>query len=185
MLIAENRCAALFVSTVSPALQRVRRSGRATVSPARENADPKPYLDRPLGPRLPRMPVHALKSAVTDAERSELAELLKDDVWFYERALQEYERRVSEPRVAQLVAAHNAAMECYRRAMISEQIFESPSSRRCSMRSAKGSRRLSTHSGGPLRLWSSHHEDVAPVDLDHDVVSCNMTGDCPLEARGR
>ena len=37
MLIAENRCADLFVSTVSPepgsALQRVRRSGRATVSP--------------------------------------------------------------------------------------------------------------------------------------------------------
>jgi hypothetical protein len=45
ILIAENRCAALFVSTVSPA----RRLCAGYRPPAR-NADPHPYMDKPLGP---------------------------------------------------------------------------------------------------------------------------------------
>jgi hypothetical protein len=43
------------------------------------------------------------------------------------------------------------------------------------------------HAGGndASHLWSSHHQHVAPIDLNHHVVSCNMTGNYPLEARGR
>jgi hypothetical protein len=45
-----------------------------------------------------------LKRAVTDAEQSELADLLKDDIWFYQEALKEYERRVSAQSVRKLFA---------------------------------------------------------------------------------
>src|SRR5262249_18287834 len=34
-------------------------------------------------------------------------------------------------------------------------------------------------------LWSSYQQHIAPVDFNDDVVSCNVTGNCPLETRGR
>jgi hypothetical protein len=52
---------------------------------------------------------------------------------------------------AQLIAAHNAAMECYRRAMLPEQTFEG--------RREASLRRTSSH--GPTRLWSKHSTDIA------------------------
>jgi len=39
------------------------------------------------------------KTALTAAERDDLNALLKDDIWFYQEAVKEYERRVSDPRV--------------------------------------------------------------------------------------
>lgn len=39
------------------------------------------------------------KTAVTAAERDDLNELLKDDIWFYQESVKEYERRISDPRV--------------------------------------------------------------------------------------
>jgi hypothetical protein len=50
---------------------------------------------------------------------------------------------------AQLIAAHNAAMECYRRAMISEQSFEG--------RREPAPRASSSRSSGPTgrRIWSA------------------------------
>jgi hypothetical protein len=44
---------------------------------------------------------------------------------------------------------------------------------------------LSSPGNDASHLWSSHHQHVAPIDLNHYVVSCNMTGNYPLEARGR
>jgi hypothetical protein len=32
---------------------------------------------------------------------------------------------------------------------------------------------------------SSYHQHGAPIDLNYNVVSCNMSGNCALEARGR
>src|SRR5947208_15217539 len=31
-------------------------------------------------------------------------------------------------------------------------------------------------------VWSSYHQNVPPIDLNYNVVSCNMSGNCPLEA---
>jgi hypothetical protein len=39
------------------------------------------------------------KQSLSTAERDELTELLRDDVWFYQEAAKEYERRISDPRV--------------------------------------------------------------------------------------
>lgn len=44
------------------------------------------------------------KSTLTATEREELAELLKDDIWFYREAAKEYERRVADPRVQAVLA---------------------------------------------------------------------------------
>ena len=41
-----------------------------------------------------------LKSALTLEERERVHELYADDIWFYEQAKTEYDRRVSDPRIA-------------------------------------------------------------------------------------
>jgi hypothetical protein len=41
----------------------------------------------------------APKRAVTASERDELSELLKEDIWFYQEAVKEYDRRLSDPRL--------------------------------------------------------------------------------------
>ena len=44
------------------------------------------------------------KRSLTPAERDDLAEYLKDDIWFYGEAVKEYERRISDPRVQSILA---------------------------------------------------------------------------------
>jgi len=39
------------------------------------------------------------KTSLTAAERDELTRLLKDDIWFYQEAVREYDRRVSDQRL--------------------------------------------------------------------------------------
>jgi hypothetical protein len=39
------------------------------------------------------------KVQLSEPERDELGELLKDDIWFYEEAAKEYERRISNPAI--------------------------------------------------------------------------------------
>jgi hypothetical protein len=34
-------------------------------------------------------------------------------------------------------------------------------------------------------LWCSYQQHVAFIDFNHNVVPCNVTGDCPLQACGR
>jgi hypothetical protein len=46
----------------------------------------------------------SLKREVNAAEAEQLAEVLADDIWFYESAVKEYERRIADPRVQQLFA---------------------------------------------------------------------------------
>jgi hypothetical protein len=45
---------------------------------------------------LPKLPP---KAALTAAEHDEIATPLKDDIWFYQEAVKEYERRISDPRL--------------------------------------------------------------------------------------
>jgi hypothetical protein len=44
------------------------------------------------------------KSALSVAERDELTDLVKDDIWFYEQATKEYHRRISDPRLRQILS---------------------------------------------------------------------------------
>jgi hypothetical protein len=59
-------------------------------------------LSRNITETLPNPETRALKPEVTDEERDELADLLKDDVWFHQEAVKEYERRISDSRVQKL-----------------------------------------------------------------------------------
>jgi hypothetical protein len=52
-------------------------------------------------PNPKRMPT---KTGLSAAEREELSELLKDDIWFYQQAVEEYERRISDPTTQRLLA---------------------------------------------------------------------------------
>jgi hypothetical protein len=45
-----------------------------------------------------------LKVSLETAEKKELTDLLKDDIWFYHAAVKEYERRLSDPRVRQVIS---------------------------------------------------------------------------------
>jgi hypothetical protein len=40
-----------------------------------------------------------LKTALTEEERDGLGTLMKDDIWFYQEAVKEYDRRVADPRL--------------------------------------------------------------------------------------
>jgi hypothetical protein len=46
----------------------------------------------------------APKTSLSDSERDELTSLLKDDIWFYQEAVKEYERRISDPRLQAVLA---------------------------------------------------------------------------------
>jgi hypothetical protein len=46
----------------------------------------------------------ALKAALTDEERVRVSKLFADDIWFYEEAVKEYERRISDPRLQAVLA---------------------------------------------------------------------------------
>ena len=59
-------------------------------------------VSRNVTATLPNPNGLSLKTNVSVAEEEELSELLKDDIWFYEQAVKEYRRRVSDTRVQQL-----------------------------------------------------------------------------------
>ena len=44
------------------------------------------------------------KTELTDEEREGLTTALKDDIWFYQQAIKEYERRLSDPRLQAILA---------------------------------------------------------------------------------
>ncbi len=44
------------------------------------------------------------KTDLTDQERDALTTALKDDIWFYQQAVKEYERRMSDPRLQAVMA---------------------------------------------------------------------------------
>jgi hypothetical protein len=44
------------------------------------------------------------KTSLSAWEREDMTELLKDDIWFYQEAVKEYERRISDPRVQAVFA---------------------------------------------------------------------------------
>jgi hypothetical protein len=44
------------------------------------------------------------KTELSSAERGELFDLLKDDIWFYQQAVEEYERRISNPTIQRVLA---------------------------------------------------------------------------------
>jgi len=58
---------------------------------------------------LPEIHRRPLKTSLTDRERQRLRDLLHDDIWFYERAREEYHRRMSDPRLKQALA-HAASL---------------------------------------------------------------------------
>ena len=59
-------------------------------------------VSRNVTDTLPNPDGVRLKRDVSAAEHDDLADLLKDDLWFYREAVKEYERRVSDPRLQQL-----------------------------------------------------------------------------------
>jgi hypothetical protein len=54
--------------------------------------------------QIPNLTGQAPKTLLSETEREAMTELLKDDVWFYREAVEEYERRVSDPRVQAVLA---------------------------------------------------------------------------------
>ena len=49
--------------------------------------------------RIPNLTGAPSKTSLTAAERNEITNLLKDDIWFYQEAVKEYDRRISDPRL--------------------------------------------------------------------------------------
>jgi hypothetical protein len=90
-----------------------------------------PRADIPRAPRnetaaIPNPENVPLKGAVTDAEQSELADLLKDDIWFYQEALKEYERRVSAQSVRKLFADAQPLFRSYRESVARLAVVRDP-----------------------------------------------------------
>jgi hypothetical protein len=46
----------------------------------------------------------APKMSLSESERDALTSLLKDDIWFHQEAVKEYERRISDPRLQAVLA---------------------------------------------------------------------------------
>jgi hypothetical protein len=53
---------------------------------------------------LPDLNGIPLKTSLSKAERSAITKLLKDDIWFYEKAREEYDRRLADPRLQSLLS---------------------------------------------------------------------------------
>jgi hypothetical protein len=53
--------------------------------------------------RIPNPTGASSKKSLSQAESSELAALLKDDIWFYDEAVKEYERRLADPSIQRLL----------------------------------------------------------------------------------
>lgn len=49
-------------------------------------------------------PTGMASQQLTNAEREELADLLADDIWFYQQATAEYERRIDNPHLQAVIA---------------------------------------------------------------------------------
>lgn len=58
-----------------------------------------------------------LKTALTDHERAEMSKLLKDDIWFYEQARKEYDRRIADPNLQAVLSEALPLIETCRQAM--------------------------------------------------------------------
>jgi hypothetical protein len=54
--------------------------------------------------RIPNPTSMPAKTSLSVAERDAISELLKDDIWFYQKAVEEYERRISDRRVQAVLA---------------------------------------------------------------------------------
>ena len=54
--------------------------------------------------RIPNLAGALPKMSLTVEERGQAAELLKDDIWFYQEAVKEYERRISDQRLQAILA---------------------------------------------------------------------------------
>jgi hypothetical protein len=58
-----------------------------------------------------------MKTALTAEERDGLASVLKDDIWFYQQAVKEYERRVGDHRVQAVFSCVLPLIKSSRKAM--------------------------------------------------------------------
>jgi len=63
-----------------------------------------PIPEENITAEIPNPHNHPTKICVTDAESDILSVMLRDDQWFYDEALKAYNSRMSDPRLAELVA---------------------------------------------------------------------------------
>jgi hypothetical protein len=66
-----------------------------------------------------------LKTSLTDEERSKIEQMFGDDIWFYEAANKEYERRISDPRLHAVIASAAPLLKTCREKL--EEINQLPS----------------------------------------------------------
>ncbi|CAN7384277.1 hypothetical protein LJR220_003414 [Bradyrhizobium sp. LjRoot220] len=66
------------------------------------------------------------KTELTDEERDGLTTALKDDIWFYQQAVKEYERRVSDHRLQAVLSQALPLVESSREAISKVLVLEDP-----------------------------------------------------------
>jgi hypothetical protein len=66
------------------------------------------------------------KTELTDEERDGLTTALKDDIWFYQQAVKEYERRVSDPRLQAVLSQALPLVKSSREAISRVLTLEDP-----------------------------------------------------------
>jgi len=63
-----------------------------------------PIAEENVTAEIPNPHNRQAKTSLTDAEIDTLNVMLRDDQWFYDEALKAYDSRMSDPRLAQVVA---------------------------------------------------------------------------------